>query len=75
MLIFINISGEADTPNAAIAEPIEVLTEAVSNEGEREWGEASQKLHLKRVVIDEVAFAEQTRRKGSYAEESAYVRR
>ena len=74
MLIFINISGEADTPNAAIAEPIEVLTEAVSNEGEREW-EASQKLHLKRVVIDEVAFAEQTRRKGSYAEESAYVRR
>ena len=38
MLIFINISGEADTPNAAIAEPIEVLIEAVSNEGERVGG-------------------------------------
>lgn len=38
-------------------------------------GEALQKLHLKRVVIDEVDFAKQTRRKGSYAEEAAYVRR
>lgn len=45
MLVFINISGEADTPSAAIAEPIEILTEAVSDEGEREGGEASQKLH------------------------------
>lgn len=33
MLVFINISGEADTPSAAIAEPIEILTEAVSDEG------------------------------------------
>ena len=39
MLVFINISGEADTPNAAIAGPIEILTEPVSNEGEREWGD------------------------------------
>lgn len=34
-----------------------------------------QKLHLKRVVIDEVDFAKQTRRKGSYAEEAANARR
>lgn len=52
MLVFINISGEADTPSAAIAEPIEILTEAVSDEGGG-GGEASQKLYLKRVVIDE----------------------
>ena len=45
---------------------------------ERESGGAGgtlQKLHVKRVVIDEVDFAKQTRRKGSYAEEAANARR
>lgn len=37
--------------------------------------EALQKLQLRRVVIDEVEFAKQTRRKDSNEEETASVRR